>query len=372
MTAHSEGSRASSSLAFFFRRPAWVGSGLALALLLAGLALCAVGGLPPKMMPEPAARPGGLSTDRGPMESERPVRAHREVRHQGGFRYVNPLLECHSDESRYRLLRPFRQKLEAHIHEAVQRKAAIHVSVYFRDLNNGPWMGINERERFEPASLMKVPLMMAYFAMNEEDRGVFSRQVKLDFPESFNLEGNIRPREQMVRGRSYTIDELIRRMIVYSDNDASELLLQRADAETLASVYLDLGLSDPRTITEWDFMTVKEYASFFRILFNASYLSKADSERALRILAQCDFKDGLVAGVPPDTVVAHKYGERSLADQRLPVRQLHDCGIVYYPQHPYLLCVMTRGTDFTALSGVVRDVSRLVYEEVETQFESRR
>lgn len=52
-------------------------------------------------------------------------------------------------------------------------------------------------------------------------------------------------------------------------------------------------------------------------------------------------------------------------------KQFHDCGIVYHPANPYLLCVMGRGEDFWELTKSVADVSRIVYEEVERQTGSR-
>ena len=78
-----------------------------------------------------------------------------------------------------------------------------------------------------------------------------------------------------------------------------------------------------------------------------------------------EFKEALVAGVPPGITVAHKYGERSFSDS--PIRQLHDCGIVYFKPEPYILCVMTRGTDTLELAKVIGDVSRLVFTEVSAQ-----
>jgi hypothetical protein len=63
--------------------------------------------------------------------------------------------------------------------------------------------------------------------------------------------------------------------------------------------------------------------------------------------------------------VAHKFAERS--DPQTGEKQLHDCGIVYYPRHPYLLCVMTKGPGFEGLAGVVARVSRMVYSEVDAQ-----
>ena len=84
------------------------------------------------------------------------------------------------------------------------------------------------------------------------------------------------------------------------------------------------------------------------------------SNRALGILSESMFKDGIVAGVPKGTIVAHKFGEQKNGN----VQQLHDCGIVYYKPNPHLLCVMTQGDNIDELKPVIQDVSKKVYEEV--------
>jgi beta-lactamase class A len=103
---------------------------------------------------------------------------------------------------------------------------------------------------------------------------------------------------------------------------------------------------------------------FIRVLYNASYLSREMSEKALDYLLASDYKDGLVAGLPPGTQVAHKFGEYERED----MNQLHDCGIVYYPRHPYILSVMTRGSDKQMMADTIAEISRLIYEEVDGKF----
>ena len=111
-------------------------------------------------------------------------------------------------------------------------------------------------------------------------------------------------------------------------------------------------------------MTVKTYASFFRILYNGTYLTQRDSEHLLSLLSQSSFTQGLIAGLPTDMVVAHKFGEASLPDG---THQLHDCGIVYKPNQPYLICVMTKGTNFNTLAGVISHISKTVYKTIQSQ-----
>jgi beta-lactamase class A len=157
-------------------------------------------------------------------------------------------------------------------------------------------------------------------------------------------------------------------MIIYSDNDAAQLLIENIDPGKLVKIYTDFGIELPDAEPSGTQVDVKTYAGFFRILFNASYLNRDNSEKALKLLSQVEFKDGLVAGVPGNILTAHKFGER-IGDGNQ--QQLHDCGIVYYPGHPYLLCVMTRGNSALELEKFIQDTSRLVFEEIDKQYQGR-
>ncbi len=95
-------------------------------------------------------------------------------------------------------------------------------------------------------------------------------------------------------------------------------------------------------------------------------MKKVLSEKALEFLSDVEFTKGLVAGVPKNIAVSHKFGERSIIDSE-DIKQLHDCGIIYYPDRPYLLCVMTRGKNLDVLTDNVRVISYLVYDEIESQ-----
>jgi hypothetical protein len=96
-------------------------------------------------------------------------------------------------------------------------------------------------------------------------------------------------------------------------------------------------------------------------LFYASYLNIEFSQKALDFLTRTKFKDGLSHGVSSDVRVAHKFGVR---DDGSGVVQLHDCGIVYHPAGPYILCVMTKGTNYEQQAHYIQDVAARVYERV--------
>ncbi len=295
-------------------------------------------------------------------EAAVPVREARLA----GYNFTNPLLECEpAKDSPVRELLPFQYKIAALIEDKKKANWVTHVSVYFREMNNGLSFGIYGQEKFTPASLVKVPLMIAYLKWAETNPGLLSQKIVFNMADA-TAPQTYKPAMVLQQGKSYTLDELLYRAIVYSDNNAYFLLYASVDPNILHSVYTDLGLEVPQVRNRDDYMTVAEYASFFRILYNASYLNKGLSEKALQYLSEVDFKQGLVAGVPPGTVVAHKFGEK-LTGSTGEIKQLHDCGIVYYPAHPYLLCIMTRGTSFEYLDDSIREISSLVYREVDAQ-----
>lgn len=280
---------------------------------------------------------------------------------------TNPLLECDLGEeylSEYSI-RPFRSTVGEKINSFVAKEKATHVSYYFRDLNNGSWFGFNEKEEFSPASLMKVPLLMYILKEAEQNPSILETQI--EYVRGTDVQQFIPPEQSVEVGKTYSVKQLIEYAIIESDNEAAVLLAQFVGLENFSSIFKDLGLALPPTVEGIGSMSVRDYASFFRILFNASYLSQASSEGALTLLAQTKFKNGLVAGVPQEVLVAHKFGEREFEGQK----QLHDCGIVYSGKNPYLLCIMTRGKDFNELAKVIAELSRTTYEEVTSQIKER-
>lgn len=288
----------------------------------------------------------------------------REIR-QSGFKFINPLLECEVETKEVGSLGLLKKKTVDYIEEKTDDGIIYGASVYFRDLNNGPWFGINEKEGFSPASLLKVPILITYFKAAEQDKKILEKEIVFNgsFGEDLTV-ANIQPGEKLVVGQKYSVKELMRRMIIFSDNDAKNLLLLNLDIQIFDQCYRDLGITIPDVRVLEDFMSVKDYASFFRMLFNASYLNTEFSNEALEILSKIEFNVGLVAGVDKNIDVAHKFGERLNIVNGKEVKQLHDCGIVYYPDHPYLICVMIRGRDFEPMAGVIQGISRIVYDEV--------
>lgn len=240
-------------------------------------------------------------------------------------------------------------------------------SVYFRDLENGPVFGVNELDDFIPASLLKLPVALAFLSEAERNPALLSK--RLVYPGRQTTEGLMqlyRPTKTLETGAAYDVKTLLEYMLIYSDNAAYEVLENYQYAErpgNIEETYLELGVIAPQEFSD-KVISVRRYASLFRVLYNASYLNADLCELLLSWLAESDFDLGLTAGVPANVAVANKFGERTLEDG---TTQLHDCGIVYYPGNPYLLCVMTSGTQNSDLASVISTISRTVYVAVHSR-----
>lgn len=278
------------------------------------------------------------------------------------FSFTNPLLECQGAEDYFNDLTPFKDELVAHVEKLKADGYADEVSVYFRDLNNGPWIGIKERDNYQPASLLKVPMMIGVLKLAEGDPGLLRRKIVYDGP--MDLHQNMPQGVGLQSGQKYTMLEVLRSLMEHSDNRSVWLIDKLYDQKKLRDpVFAELGIPSIESSPNLE-ISMKNYASFFRILYNASYLNREMSELALELLSEAEMKDALVAGVPPTVPVAHKFGRMNRDSTHA---QLHDCGIVYYPGHPYMLCVMTRGTDQKKLASAISSISGFVYQTVTSQ-----
>ncbi len=286
--------------------------------------------------------------------------ANSSENREGMHSLINPLLECYQDEETEGIknLNISKVKLEEKVEHLKNKNNLSSISVYVRDLNNGPWIGLNEKDEFIGASLLKVPMLISVMKKFESDPGLIDKKILYQNPTT-NSEQYFKSSKKIEVGQEYSVGDLVNYMIYYSDNDAAAILAGLVDMETVNNTMKSVGFGPPETGKNF-LVNTKIYAGFFRVLFNASYLSKGYSDAALKVLTGTEFDKGITKPLPKNIVVAHKFGEKE-ADG---LKQVHDCGIVYYPNHPYLICVMTKGYDYEKMASSISDISKFIYDEV--------
>jgi len=284
-----------------------------------------------------------------------------------GYKYISPLLDYELPPGynvRHEPI-PFKRKVEEFVAQQIQTGKITEMSVYFRDLSDGPWFGINENINYNPASMMKVPIMAAWLKRSENDKSVLRQKLMFDEKVVQVPEQTIKPEQSIKSGISYTVEELLRHMMIYSDNKALWLLETNLNPGEYELTLSQMGVANTQE-NGHDSITVHGYSGFLRILFNASFLSKEMSEKALELMSHQDFPQGIAAGIPDGTTLASKFGEFS--NEKHPgIIQLHEFGIVYHPKGPYILGILTIGSNWKEQADIIKSVSELVYNSVKLQ-----
>lgn len=277
-------------------------------------------------------------------------------------------LDCGSYDDSSSRLKAVDAAIDAAVAGYIKEGKATAISVWVRDLEGKQTASNNENQQYAPASLLKLPLMIAYFKVAELDPTLLD--TKLPYTNTGVLNDSIQdiaPSSTLVPGQSYTVEQLIEDMIVNSDNNATAALMAHLDPVIFTNTLLDLGIKIPNADNSAtrDFITAKSYATIFRMLYNSSYLSRGFSQKALTLMSKTAFR-GINEPLPAGTTVAHKFGEREVdnPDGSVQVRELHDCGIVYKDKTPYSLCIMTQGKNFNDLLTVIEGLSSAVYKKI--------
>lgn len=225
---------------------------------------------------------------------------------------------------------------------------------YFEDLTTGAWVGINEKKQFMPLSLFKVPVMIATLKEVESGAASMDKKVILDKLDIDNKSGTL-----WKKGVGYetTIKDLLIELIHHSDNTASEALTRHVISDKIMfESVVAMGLPEP-TLNDTS-VSPKQYANMLRSLYFSNYLRRPFSELALTLMLETDFNSQIPAGLPKDIKVAHKVGFYVWEGY------YHDCGIIYVPNKPYMLCIMSMNSTAEESDRIISQLSRIVYASV--------
>jgi beta-lactamase class A len=233
------------------------------------------------------------------------------------------------------------------------------IGVYFEYLPSGTSIGVNDQVDVKLASLIKVPVVMAVYKQVEDGNISLDASVMIKKQHLDSRFGELWKRGV---GTKISLEEAIRYALVDSDNTAAALLADLLPDDAIVGVFDALDL--PK-FKEGDFviLSTKNYSSILRSLYLSSYLQRSHSNIVLGLLTETKFNDKIPAGVPAGTIVAHKIGVfKTSGEQEEQI--FNDCGIVYVPNRPYILCIMATGSEDAARKHM-QHISKMVYGYVE-------
>lgn len=281
-----------------------------------------------------------------------------DVKRLDGYKYIKPLLfvdnQYESEE-----LSQLKGTLSNLIQNYKNSGVIISASIYLKEYNNNGWMGINENEKFMPGSLMKVPELITFLRMDELHPGTLDKVLTMK-NEYIMDKHPLYVSKTIEMGKGYTVRELLRYMVEYSDNNATSLLFENMDKEIFKKVFTDFGMVCPDLSAQNYPISAKEFTYFMRSLYNASYLNLKNSEFATELLSKCNFKNGMVAGIPTNVRISHKFGESGDPNEK----HLSESGIIYLNNSPYTITIMTKGKDLKKLPEVIKQLSNAVYQSM--------
>lgn len=232
--------------------------------------------------------------------------------------------------------------------EAAMRGYAGVAGVSVANLRTGETLSIRGGETYPSASLIKVAVLVTL--LDEVNKG----SLRLD--ERIGMIGRDRVGgsgvlQYMGSGLNLSVEDAAWLMITLSDNTATNLLLDRLNIRTVWSKMEALGLPHTKvhsktfnraTSVAMDssvkyglgVTTPDETARLFTLLHQGRAVSPALDSVALRMLRANQDAGKLQRWLPEDVVAAHKSGDVDQARS--------DCGILYGPEAPVVVCVMTR------------------------------
>ncbi len=229
------------------------------------------------------------------------------------------------------------------------------IGLYFEYLPTGTNINVSSNTEYHAASLFKVPVVMAYYHFQERT-GIKDKDTVIKYSELDNEFGDL-----WKKGAGYPIklSEAVRLALEKSDNTAAKVVANNITDQDFAPVYNGLDI-ELEADNEGAIVTAKGYSSILKALYFASVINREDSHRILQYLANTPFNDKLAAPIPKNVTVAHKIGN-FIDDDGVDV--YNDCGIVYVPRRPYLLCMLSKSDEVVARERMQK-LSKMVYDFV--------
>ena len=260
---------------------------------------------------------------------------------------------------------------------AVVAASGAEVGVYYRSLApGGDSIAVGADVRMHAASTMKVPVMMRLYLDQAEGLRALDDSVEItrtfrsivdgspfELPSDSDSDTTFYGRV----GERVPLRDLVDRMITWSSNLATNIVIQEADPRRVTAMLREIGADSMEVLRGVEDLkafeaglsnttTARDLGVVMSEVAAGARFSERDRQEMLSVLERQHFRENIPAGLPEGTRVANKTGWITGHN--------HDAAVVFPPDAPpYVLAVMVRGIEEQeAAAALVADISRRVWE----------
>lgn len=246
-----------------------------------------------------------------------------------------------------------REAMDREVRAAIQGFQGT-VKLYARNLDTGETYGIGENDKVRTASTIKLPIMAAVFRAVAEGRAAWEETLPLRDEDMVSGSGVLR---EFTPGIRLPLRDIVRMMIVVSDNTATNMVIERITADAVNAEMDRYGLTATRSMRKvlgdgnklkapsgfsaagklpenkrfgLGSTTPREMVTLLEKLERGEVVSPAASREMIAILKRQQFKEGIGRRLDDDWVASKSGALDALRS---------DVGLVYAPKGRVALAV---------------------------------
>ena len=239
------------------------------------------------------------------------------------------------------------------------------VCVNFYDLNKNNGFSINGDKKVLSASMIKLLILAELMKKISEDKFSLSDTIMMA---NFMKTGGDGVLKELNAGHHFTLKELATLMIIVSDNQATNILIDFLGMENINLLGKELGLKESflgRKMMDTEarkngydnYTCADDISLLFKLIYQEKLINKEASQLMLDILLRQQQGERLQRYFPSDIKIAHKCGDLDNLE--------NDGGIIWIGDRIYILVVLTSGMSNLQCKQTIGKISKFIYDKME-------
>ena len=242
------------------------------------------------------------------------------------------------------------------------------VCINFYDLNKNNGFSVNGDKKVLSASMIKLLILAELMKKIFENKFSLSDTVMMA---NFMKIGGDGVLKELNTGHHFTLKELATLMIIVSDNQATNILIDFLGMENINQLGKELRLKETflgRKMMDIEarkkgydnYTCADDISLLLKLIYQEKLINKEASQLMLDILLRQQQGERLQRYLPSDIKIAHKCGDLDNLE--------NDGGIIWLGDRAYILVVLTNGMPNLQCKQIIGKISKFVYDKMEEQF----